>query len=97
MQKGVFMIENKKGLNLINVIRKLDDLPIKIRILILIYDKTSRKENEYYKVWNNDDLIDELKCDRRTIYKALKELEKNKIIEVKRIKGKYTKLIKIIE
>lgn len=91
------MIENKKGLNLVNVIRKLDDNTIKIKILLLIYDKTSNREIEYYTVWNNDDLVNELKCDRRTIYKALKELEKNKIIEIKRIKGKYTKLIRIIE
>lgn len=91
------MIENKKGLNLVNVIRKLDDNTIKIKLLLLIYDKTSSKEVEYYKVWNNDDLVNELKCDRRSIYRALKELEKNKIIEIKRIKGKYTKLIKIIE
>ena len=89
--------EEKKGINLINVIRRLSNNSIEIKLLLLIYDETYKKRTEYYKVWNNDQLINELKYDRRTIYKAMKELEKNKIIEIKRIKGKNTKLIKIIE
>lgn len=89
--------EEKKGINLINVIRKLDDNNIKIKILLLMYDYMYKNKKEYYTIWNNEQLVNELKYDRRTIYKALKELEKNKIIEVKRIKGKNTKLIKIIE
>ena len=71
-------MENKKGLNLVNVIRRLDDNTIKIRILLFLYDRTSRKEIEYYTAWNYNDLINEIKCDRRSIYKALKELEENK-------------------
>ena len=89
--------EEKKGINLINVIRRLDDNTIKIKLLLLIYDKIYKDKTEYYTIWNSEQLVNELKYDRRTIYKALKELEKNKIIEIKRIKGKNTKLIKIIE
>ena len=97
MQKGVFMIESKKGLNLINVIRKLDHKGIEIEILLLIYDEIFNKKTEYYTVWNNEQLVNELGYDRRSIYRALKQLEKNKAIEIRKIKGKNTKLIKIIE
>lgn len=89
--------EREKGLNLINVIRKLDNNTIEIKLLLLIYDYIYKNKTEYYTVWNNEQLINELKYDRRTVYKALKQLEKNKIIEIKKIKGKNTKLIKIIE
>ena len=89
------MNEKEKGLNLINVIRKLDDNTIKVKILLLIYDETYK--TEYYTVWNNNQLVNKIEYDRRTIFKALKKLEKNKIIEIKRVKGKNTKLIKIIE
>lgn len=91
------MIENEKKLNLINVIRKLDDNNIKIKLLLLIYDETYKKRKEYYTVWNNDQLVNELGYDRRSIYRALKELEKNRAIEIRKIKGKNTKIIKIIE
>lgn len=91
------MIENEKKLNLINVIRKLDDNNIKIKLLLLIYDETYKKKKEYYTVWNNEQLVNELHYDRRSIYRALKELEKNKAIEIRKIKGKNTKIIKIIE
>ena len=92
------MINGKeKGLNLVNVIRKLNDNTIKVKILLLIYDKTYEDKTKYYTIWNNEQLVNKLGYDRRTIYKALKELEESKIIEIKRIKGKNTKLIKIIE
>lgn len=91
------MIENEKKLNLINVIRKLDDNNIKIKLLLLIYDETYKKRKEYYTVWNNNQLVNELGYDRRSIYRALKELEKNRAIEIRKIKGKNTKIIKIIE
>lgn len=91
------MKEEKKGINLINVIRKLDDNSIKVKLLILIYDETYKQKKQYYMVWSNDQLVDKLGYDRRTIYKALSELEKGNIIEIKRISGKHYKKIKIIE
>lgn len=89
--------EEKKGINLINVIRKLDDNNIKVKLLILIYDETYKQKKEYYIVWSNEQLVDKLGYDRRTIYKALSELEKNNIIEIKRVKGKFYKRIRIKE
>lgn len=91
------MITEEKKLNLINVIRRIENKDIKIEILLLIYDETYRKKTEYYTVWSNEQLLEKINYDRRTIYRALKELEENKIIEIKRIKGKNTKLLKIIE
>ena len=78
-QKGIYSSkgnESKRNsqINLINVIRKLDDNTIKVKLLILIYDETYKQKKEYYMVWSNEQLVDKLGYDRRTIYKALSEL-----------------------
>ena len=80
-----------------DVMRRLGDNSIKVKLLILIYDEIYKQKKEYYIVWSNYQLVDQLGYDRRTIYKALSELEKNNIIEIKRINGKHYKKIKIIE